>query len=146
MIDPQLVIRKMLLIGRDLEPIRRLGGKTLEEYLSDEDAEILAERYLERIIGRMIDINYHVITESGQAPPLDYHESFLRLGAVGILPADFARELSACAGLRNRIAHEYDAIDPTRIHAALRGAAELFPRYLAHIQAYLDTLPPPSSS
>ena len=29
MIDPQLVIRKMLLISRDLEPLRRLGGKAL---------------------------------------------------------------------------------------------------------------------
>jgi hypothetical protein len=28
------------------------------------------------MIGRMIDINYHLITEAGHAPPRDYDESF----------------------------------------------------------------------
>ena len=34
------------------------------------------------MIGRMIDVNYHLITESGQPPPPDCHASFLKLGEL----------------------------------------------------------------
>jgi len=57
-IDHELVTRKMVLIGGDLQEITRLADMPLQEYLGDLRAEVLAERYLERVIGRMIDINF----------------------------------------------------------------------------------------
>ncbi len=62
MIDPALVIRKITLISTDLKEIIKLSKKTQQEYLADPYSEVLAERYLERVIGRMIDINFHLIT------------------------------------------------------------------------------------
>jgi len=91
----------------------------LEEDLGGRFDEVLAERFLERLIGRMIDINYHRITESGHPPPKDYDESFLHLGRLDILPPDLARRIAACAGLRNWIVHEYDDIDPARVYEGL---------------------------
>lgn len=67
----------------------------------------------------MIDINFLLITESGHAPPKDYHESFVRLGTLGIMTADPAKEMTMAAGLRNRIVHDYDDIDPDRVSEAL---------------------------
>ena len=134
MIDKELLTRKIALISSDLKQIIRLAGTPLSEYLMDPHAEILAERYLERVIGRMIDINYHVITESGEAPPRDYYESFLKMGALGILPLDLVLQMASCAGLRNRIVHEYDEIDPVRIHEGLQAAARDIPLYLYHIE------------
>ena len=100
-------------------------------------AEVLAERYLERVIGRMIDINFHMITESGNAPPRDYYDSFLIMGTLGILPPDLARRMASCAGLRNRIVHEYDEIDPARVHEALGDAALDVVAYLKEIESHL---------
>ncbi len=54
MIDRALVTRKLLLIGKDLEALRVLGAKNAEDYLASETDELLAERRLERLIGRMI--------------------------------------------------------------------------------------------
>jgi uncharacterized protein YutE (UPF0331/DUF86 family) len=136
-IDCELITRKMVLIGSDLEEITRLADMPLQEYLSDIRAEVLAERYLERVIGRMIDINFHMITESGQAPPRDYYDSFVIMGTLGILPPDLARRIASCAGLRNRIVHEYDEIDPTRVHAALRDAARDVVAFLRQIESRL---------
>lgn len=73
---------------------------------------MLTERYLERTIGRTIDVNYHLITELGHAPPRDYHESSVTLGTIRILSPDFARALAMAAGLRNRIVYEYDESIP----------------------------------
>jgi uncharacterized protein YutE (UPF0331/DUF86 family) len=141
MIDPALVIRKIKLISSDLKEIIKLSRKTERKFLEDPYAEVLAERFLERTIGRMIDINFHLITELGHPPPSDYFESFVKLGRIEILPPKLANQLASCAGLRNHIAHEYDEIDPVKVYEGLRAAAKDIPLYLRHIQTYLDSLP-----
>ena len=77
----------------------------------------------------MIDINYHLLTESGQAPPPDYYQSFIQLATFGVYPAEFAQRIAARAGLRNRIAHEYDDIDPQKLFEAVRQAVGDLPEY-----------------
>lgn len=138
MIDPELVTRKLVLIAEDLRRLEALARKSRQEYLASEIDEDLAERYLERMIGRMIDVNYHLLTESGEAPPRDYHESFVALSRVGALPADFARRLAPCAGLRNRIVHAYDDLDAGRVYDSLRDALVDVPAYLTGIRDFLD--------
>src|SRR4030066_795005 len=103
MIGRELVTRKVLLIGRDLEDLRELGARGLGEYLADPYKEVLAERFLERTITRMIDVNYHLITGSDRPPPRDYYESFTALGEMGILAPAFASQIASSEGLRNRI-------------------------------------------
>lgn len=141
MIDPTLIIRKINLISQDFKEIVELSRKSLQDFLTSRVDEVLAERYLERMIGRMIDINYHLITESGSPPPTDYYQSFLLLERLGVLPRDLAQTIASCAGLRNRIVQEYDEIDPARIHGALQAAARDIPQYLTHVHKYIDRLP-----
>ena len=45
------------------------------------------------------------------------------------------------AGLRNRIVHEYDDIDPERVYEALPVAVRQIPVYLDHIQRFVEKLP-----
>ena len=141
MIDRPLITRKMSLILEDLAAMTRLSHLPREQYLKDSINEALAERYLERAIGRMVDINFHLVTESGHAPPKDYHESFVLLGTLGVMTADFAKEMARAAGLRNRIVHEYDDIDPERVYEALPLAVRRIPVYLDHIQRFVEKLP-----
>ena len=103
----------------------------------------MSERYLERMIGRMIDVNYHLITDAGHAPPRDYYDSFTQLARLRILPPAFASEIATCAGLRNRLVHEYDEIDPRRVHEGLLAAVHDIPEYLRHVNDYLQGRTPP---
>ena len=100
--------RKLTLILQDLPALTDLARKSPVEYLNDPIHQVLTERHLERTIGWMIDVNYHLITELGHPPPKDYHESFVTLGTLKILPGEFARVVAVAAGLRNRIVHEYE--------------------------------------
>jgi uncharacterized protein YutE (UPF0331/DUF86 family) len=136
-IDPEIVARKALLITRDLVDLAPLARKPLDEYLATSIDELVAERLLERIIGRMIDVNYHLLTETGHPPPADYHASFTQLARLGVYGVDFGARIAACAGLRNRIAHEYDEVDPRRVHGALAAAVEDIPAYLRAVDAYV---------
>lgn len=137
MIDAELVTRKCLLIMRDLEALRPLAAQDRAAYLASDLNEAAAERYLERTIGRMIDINYHLLVESGQAPPSDYHASFLRLADLHVLDREFATRIARCAGLRNRIVHEYDDVDPSKVFDALQSAIADIPVYVARVNDFV---------
>lgn len=141
MIDRALVTRKITLILKDLAALTDLSRQSREAYLANPINEVLAERYLERMIGRMIDINYHLITESGHPPPKDYHESFQMLGTMGILQGEFSREIAFSAGLRNRIVHEYDEIDAAKVYEALQVSVQQLPTYLDHVNRFIGRLP-----
>ncbi len=138
MIDRELVTRKLALIMGDLNELRAVAAKSREEYLASVRDELVAERLLERMIGRMIDVNYHLITATGQPPPRDYYESFIRLGTLQVLPADFARRMAGCAGLRNRIVHGYDDIEPDKVYEALQAAVKDIPDYLRYVHQYVE--------
>jgi uncharacterized protein YutE (UPF0331/DUF86 family) len=136
-IDAALVGRKALLITRDLADLTPLARKPLDEYLANSLDELVAERLLERIIGRMIDVNYHLLTETEHPPPADYYASFTQLAALGVYDAEFGRRIAACTGLRNRIVHEYDEVDPRRVHEAIVAAVPEVSAYLRAIEEYV---------
>ena len=136
MIDAELVTRKLLLIMRDLEALGPIAAKDLTAYLATPLDEVVVERYLERVIGRMIDINYHLITEAGHSPPADYYASFTALVELKILDREFAVRVAGCAGLRNRIVHEYNELDSARVHEALQAAMHDMPVYLTKVRDY----------
>ena len=137
-IDRELVTRKMLLIARDLEEIRRMLP-SVDEYLRSPKDQAMVERYLERMIGRTIDINFHLITQSGHPPPSDYHASFLQLATLGIVEPEFAARIARAAGLRNRLVDEYNEIDQRKVYEALQSALRDLPIYLQRIQRHLNT-------
>ena len=141
MIDSELVTRKIVLVMRDLDALRPIAARDRAVYLESPLDEAAVERYLERMIGRMIDINYHLLTESGQAPPVDYHASFIRLADLGVLDREFAARIAPCAGLRNRIVHEYDDLDPSKVFEALQSAMRDVPLYLAQVNDFLRRRP-----
>lgn len=119
MVDRDLVVRKMAMILDDLRAATPIAEKPLDAYLASHLDELVTERYLER-----------------------YYDSFTQLVRLPVLPPAFASQIAAYAGLRNRLVHEYDEIDPRRVHEGLVAAIRDFPEYLRHAHDYLQRLPP----
>jgi uncharacterized protein YutE (UPF0331/DUF86 family) len=140
-VDRELVTRKLVLITQDLVAAAPFATKPVSEFLESRVDQAVVERLLERMIGRMIDVNYHLVTESGQPPPPDYHASFLKLAELGIVDHDFARRIARCAGLRNRLVHEYEEIDPRKVFESLQAARGDIVTYVQRVEMYLDRLP-----
>jgi uncharacterized protein YutE (UPF0331/DUF86 family) len=136
-IDADLVTRKMLLITSDLDMLRPVVASGVDAYLASPMHQAAVERYLERVIGRMIDINYHLLTESGHPPPPDYHASFIRLGELHVLAPEFAPQIARAAGLRNRLVHEYEALDPRKVFEALDATLRDVPQYLSQVSDFI---------
>ena len=137
-VDPALVTRKLMLILADLDALRTIAEKGAAAYVGDRINQAVVERYLERAIGRMIDVNFHVITGVGSPPSTDDHASFLKLADLGVLEGDFARQIARAAGLRNRLVHDYDEVDPRRVFEGLEAALREVPVYASRVNAYLS--------
>ena len=119
-----------------LKPISLLS---YNDYRKNYDNEVLSERYLERILMRVIDINYHLLIESNYASPKDYFESFTRLSSdLRIFSYDFGRRIARFSGLRNRLAHEYDEIDENKICKEVKNIFKELPQYLRAVEKFIN--------
>ena len=138
MVNKDLIYRKIKLISKDLKGLKQISYLSEKEYVANPILEIQVERHLERIIGRMIDINYHIITEIGDPPPSDYFESFVNLGKLKVLPKEFSQEIASYAGLRNRLVHEYNFLDEKKIYQAMKKLMKDIPKYFQYIEKYIE--------
>ncbi|MCI0680452.1 DUF86 domain-containing protein [bacterium] len=140
MINKELINRKLFLIAEDLERLREFTSLSFDEIAKDPVKHGATERYLERIIGRAIDINQHIIAEKGNAatPVLTYHDTFLSLTGFGVYPKEFAEKIAKSAGLRNILVHEYDDVDPRMFEESMGKAIEEFNAYSEYIHVYTE--------
>lgn len=96
------------------------------------------ERLLQEVVEAASDVNAHVLTNLGSAPPKDYYEGFVEMGRKGPLSGELAASLAPSAGLRNRIVHDYDEIDDGIVLDAVGEARRLFPSYVAAVERFLE--------
>jgi uncharacterized protein YutE (UPF0331/DUF86 family) len=92
---------------------------------------------LQELIEAAIDINIHIIVQTGSTAPDDYFESFIKIGELKIISKDLADKLAPSADLRNRLVHEYDILDHSLVLSAVRMAEELYPGYVKEINNYI---------
>lgn len=136
-LDRALVRRKLATIVRNLADLAAIERLTLEEYRGDRFRQKGAERLLQEAIEAAVDTDLHLLSVAGAAAPPDYYESFLAAGRAGLIPDDLARRLAPSAGLRNRLVHEYDAIDDAIVLAAVRDARRQLTEFVTAIERYL---------
>jgi uncharacterized protein YutE (UPF0331/DUF86 family) len=141
-LDRALVTRKAMLILGDMVPLGAIAARGPAAYRANEVDQAVVERRLQRAIGRMVDINYHLVTSIGHAPPVDYHSSFVALAACGVFEDTFARRVARAAGLRNRLVHDYDDLDAGLVFEALQAALQDIPTYLTAVNDYVKRLRP----
>ena len=138
-IEIEIVKRKLARIAENLKALESIKDMNQDEYIQDLYKRKATERLLQELIEAAIDINIHVIVQSGEAVPDDYYESFLKAGKLKIISEDLAKKLAPSAGLRNRLVHDYDRIEHSMVLKAVSMAGELFPIYIKEVNDYLST-------
>jgi len=136
-VDAAIIRRKLGHIAASLDALRPIARLRLEDYRTRLYERKAAERLLQQAIEAALDINAHLIAELGSEVPDDYYAGFLKVGELGIVPRDLAGALAPSAGLRNRLVHEYEAIDDAKVLTSIGTLLESYPRYIHAIEAYL---------
>lgn len=137
-IDKELILRKIKLIEEDLNKLKSYKNISLKEYLGSFETQLVVERLLEKITGRLIDINYHILREEYEIMPQDYYNSFIEIGKNRVITEDFAESMAKSAGLRNALAHEYENINQGLVYKAIGTALVQVPEYIEKILKFLE--------
>ncbi|MHB0878538.1 MAG: type VII toxin-antitoxin system HepT family RNase toxin [Anaerolineae bacterium] len=119
--------------------MQRLGplrARSLADFDADPYLRDVAERNLEVAAQCVIDVCQRAISLCGARKPRDYHEAILIAGELGLIPADFARQLAPIAGFRNVLVHQYLTIDWSTVHAALQRLDDLS-TFAEYVRAWL---------
>lgn len=128
--DQVLLTKKLELLKGYLAELKALCLVPDQEILDDSLKYHTAERLLQLVTDTAVDINIHLIRESGGPAPDDLQSTFLTLGQKGILPVDLAEKMAPVVGLRNRIVHRYDTLSRADFVGLLKKNLTDFERYL----------------
>ncbi len=129
------------MIREDLELLREMEGNSFDELAQDAVTWNAVQHLLQKVIGRGIDINQHLILELADPEyrtPRDYHETFLLLAELDVLPEDFAEEIAKSAGFRNRLVHEYNHLDEETVYDTIGDAIKQYTRYCGFVLKFLE--------
>jgi uncharacterized protein YutE (UPF0331/DUF86 family) len=107
----EIVLVRLEGIIKDLDEVSALLDGGYDEFLEDDRLITLAERWFERIVNRMIDINNFFIKDRGGSVSKTYFDSFIEVGKLGVLSVELAENLAPAAGARNILVHEYEDLD-----------------------------------
>ena len=142
MLNKEFIKIKIEYIQRDLSRLKPMADLTIDEAAKDYIKYAALKNFLMEVIGRAIDINEHIISEAGDAKleaPLKYRETFIRLGEMNILPEAFVKEISASAGFRNAIVHDYNNLDKHIVYKSIGDAIKQYTKYCGYILKFMDS-------
>lgn len=94
------------------------------------------ERLFQLIVDTAIDINTHIIAESGFHMEDDYQSTFTTLGMHAILPAEFALKIAPSVGLRNQVVHKYGRVDVKFMLDQIKKEIGDYAIYIKHIHDF----------
>lgn len=136
-VEVEIVRRKLSVMIENLKALEPIKNMKKDEYLGDIYKRKATERLLQELIEAAIDINIHIIVQTGNTVPDDYYGSFIRAGELKIISMDLAEKLAPSAGLRNRLVHEYDLLEHSMVLDAVRMADQQYPKYINEIENYI---------
>ena len=136
-LSQSLILKKLELISQYREQLARFLESSDIEILSSPEKYLSIERIFQLLVDAMIDINQHIIRDFKLGVPDDLQSTFYPLGENGILPLEFAQKLAPIVGVRNRLVHQYEAVDKKLFLKNLRENFSHFETYQNCIKSYL---------
>lgn len=138
MINKELVQGKMSDVGsyfRELEPILKEDARQI---IADHLKLRTVERLFQLIVDTAIDINTHIIAESGFVVPEDYQSTFTILAENKVMPTEFALKIAPSVGLRNLIVHKYGRVDIKKMVEDVKSEVGQYKDYLKCMDKFLN--------
>ena len=120
MVDRFVVMARISKIREYVALLRRIRGLADERhFVSDPLIYGNAERYLQLAIPALLDISHHIVADRNLPLPADSKSLFDLLARQKMVSRKLSVKLTAMAGFRNVLVHEYLEIDRRRVYRAL---------------------------
>ena len=119
-VDRFVVTARITKVREYVALLRKIRGLADERrFVSDPLIYGNAERYLQLAIQAVLDISHHIVADRNLPLPADSKSLFDLLARQKVVSKKLAVKLTAMAGFRNVLVHEYLEIDRRRVYRAL---------------------------
>lgn len=95
------------------------------------------ERGIQILIELVIDISNIIISANNVEKPNTYRQTIMELSKIGVIPKNFAIDLSKMVGYRNILVHDYAKIDEEIILDILNSKLDDFANYIDNVKKWL---------
>ena len=137
MLDKVFIQKKMDMLSESVGKIEKLMETPIEVIKNDDMRLPALERYFQKAVDTMVDINTHLITASDFGTVDDLQGTFRMLGDFGVLEKDFAGKIAPIVGVRNMLVHRYEKLDKDLFLNNLKCNFSDFKMFLIQIDSYL---------
>jgi uncharacterized protein YutE (UPF0331/DUF86 family) len=120
LVDSNVILKRVGRIRKcvaSLETIRRTYSK--ERFLGDELVRAAAERNIQVAIQSILDICNHLVADMKLEIPDEEKQAVMILARHKVIPQSLSKTLTAMAGMRNVLVHEYLDVDPIRVYSVM---------------------------
>lgn len=139
-IDPEIVLVRLRLITKYYNTLEEFRSTNLDDFLANFHQQLVVERLLQLMTQAAIYINEHILSKLSPGNSATNFEAFIELSKYEVIAPELATQLAPSSGLRNRLVHEYDDIDPKQVFKAISFALQQYPFYVRQINHYLISL------
>jgi uncharacterized protein YutE (UPF0331/DUF86 family) len=116
-VDSALLAARIASVRDAVARVRTVLPETADAFVDDRTAREVVAINLLVGIQACVDLAAHWLADAGWEVPTTYGEVFAAPARHDVIPQELARRLSAAAGFRNLLAHQYGVLDWRRVHA-----------------------------
>ncbi|WP_414566141.1 MULTISPECIES: type VII toxin-antitoxin system HepT family RNase toxin [unclassified Anabaena] len=139
-IDTEIVLVRLKLIAKYYNTLNEFRSINLDEFLNDFRQQLVVQRLLQLMTQAAIDINEHILSRLSPGNSATNFEAFIEVSKYQVITPELARQIAPSSGLRNRLVHEYDEIDPQEVFNSISLALQQYPLYVRQVNSYLISL------
>ena len=134
----EIVSEKLNRIDSYLAEVKLSLQIPAKDILNNTEKLRFLERNFQLIVDEIIDINQYFIKELGLDISNDLEGTFQVLSDNKILPEDFALKVAPIVGLRNRLVHRYEKVEPRIFIESFQKGYSDFEEYIKLIISYSE--------
>ncbi len=117
MVDRPLLAKQVAIVRDAVGRIRSVLPSSREAFEADRTSREVVVLNLFVGIQACLDLATRWLADEGWDVPQRYGEIFVALADHGVIPRPLALRLVAAAGFRNLVAHQYGALEWSRVYA-----------------------------
>lgn len=115
--DKLVVEQKIESLRKCLLRVEQRCPDSLEDLLSDVDAQDVLVLNLSRAVQLCVDISLHILSGRDQPVPETMGQAFTELAAENVINNDLAEKMRKAVGFRNIAIHNYEEMSWAIVHA-----------------------------
>lgn len=131
--DQLVVERKIESLRKCITRVEQRCPATLEELITDLDAQDVLVLNLTRSVQLCVDISMHILSTLNRPIPDTMGQAFTELAAASVIDKELADDMCKAVGFRNIAVHNYEEINWAIVFAIARNKLDNFKQFVTQI-------------